>query len=110
MTVVRVTNPPITVRVGTPVAPRITSTATFVGSSANLVNQINYALSVAQNASDTANAAAASANTKVTKTGDTMTGTLAFGNTATIAVTGNFTTSGNVSALELDGKLDGGTF
>jgi hypothetical protein len=39
-----------------------------------------------------------------------MTGTLAFGNTATIAVTGNFTTSGNVSALELDGKLDGGTF
>jgi hypothetical protein len=109
MTVVRVTNPPITVRVGTPVAPRITSTATFVGS-ANLINQINYALSVAQNASDTANSAAANVNSKVTKTGDTMTGTLAFGNTATIAVTGNFTTSGNVSALELDGKLDGGTF
>jgi hypothetical protein len=76
MTVVRITNPPITVRVGTPLAPRVTSSATFVGSSANLVNEINYAVDLAEQASATANAAAANVNSKLSKSGDTMTGSL----------------------------------
>lgn len=76
----------INVRVNQKNQQTVHSTATFVGSSADAAATANTALALAQSAYDTA-------NTKVSKTGDTMTGNLIFANSSTISVV-----------------IDGGTF
>lgn len=83
----------INVRVNSQSPQRVASTSAFYGSS-NVVAQANAALTLAQNAFD-------AANTKVSKSGDTMTGSL--------------TINGNISANNANfnttvTKIDGGTF
>jgi hypothetical protein len=68
----------ISVRVNQGNQQTVHSTATFVGASDAAV-QANAALALAQAAYNTA-------NTKVSKSGDTMTGNLVFANSATISV------------------------
>lgn len=83
----------VNVRVNAQKPTRISSTAVFVGSS-DVAAQANLALSVAQNAFD-------AANTKVSKFGDTMSGSLTI-NGDISAINANFTVTTTV--------IDGGTF
>jgi hypothetical protein len=102
---VTVTNPSIvTVRVGTAQQPRVQSTATFFGSSANLTNEINSAIALAQGASAQANLAynvaiyaSNTANNALPITGGTVTGNL--------TVLGAFAANAEVFMV-----LDGGNF
>lgn len=71
----------ISVRVNQGNQQTVSTTATFVGSSAADASQTaNAALILAQSAYN-------NANTKVSKSGDTMTGNLVFANTATVVAT-----------------------
>lgn len=83
----------INVRVNSQSQQRVTSTASFYGSS-NAVEQANAALTLAQSAFN-------AANTKVSKAGDNMTGSLAI-NGDISANNANFNTTVT--------KIDGGTF
>jgi hypothetical protein len=102
---VTVTNPSVvTVRVGTAQTPRVQSTATFFGASANLTNEINSAVAIAQNAAATANIAynvatyaSSTANNALPITGGTVTGNL--------TVLGAFAANAEVFMV-----LDGGNF
>ena len=69
----------INVRVNQGNQQTVSTTATFVGAT-EAENAANSALALAQAAYNTA-------NTKVSKTGDTMTGNLVFSNTATVVAT-----------------------
>jgi hypothetical protein len=69
----------ISVRVNQGNQQTVSTTATFVGAT-DAETVANTALSLAQAAYNTA-------NTKVSKTGDTMTGNLVFSNTATVVAT-----------------------
>ena len=69
----------ISVRVNQGNQQTVSTTATFVGAS-QVETVANSALALAQAAYNTA-------NTKVSKTGDTMTGNLVFSNTATVVAT-----------------------
>ena len=69
----------ISVRVNQGNQQTVSTTATFVGAT-EAENAANSALALAQAAYNTA-------NTKVSKTGDTMTGNLVFSNTATVVAT-----------------------
>ncbi len=69
----------INVRVNQGNQQTVSTTATFVGAT-DAETVANTALSLAQAAYNTA-------NTKVSKSGDTMTGNLVFSNTATIVAT-----------------------
>lgn len=69
-------------------------TSSFIGGSAVSQEQLNTAISLATTALQTANDAYDTANTKVSKSGDTMTGNLLFSNAATVVIT----------------TIDGGTF
>lgn len=83
----------INVRVNAQSPQRVSSTASFYGSS-NSVYQASAALTLAQNAFD-------AANTKVSKFGDSMTGSLTI-NGDISANNANFNTTVT--------KIDGGTF
>ena len=69
----------ISVRVNQGNQQTVSTTATFVGAT-DAETVANTALSLAQAAYNTA-------NTKVSKSGDTMTGNLVFSNTATVVAT-----------------------
>ena len=69
----------ISVRVNQGNQQTVSTTATFVGAT-EAENAANSALALAQAAYNTA-------NTKVSKSGDTMTGNLVFSNTATVVAT-----------------------
>ena len=68
----------INVRVNPDNQKVVYGTSTFVGSDPNILQNVNTAISLATAALETA-------NSKVSKTGDTMTGNLVFANSATIS-------------------------
>ena len=82
----------INVRVNQGNQQTVHSTSTFIGA-ANVTSLVTEALQTAQAAANTANTALQSVDSKVSKSGDTMTGNLII-------------TSPGV----LQGKIDGGTF
>lgn len=89
----------INVRIGSATQPRITQTSTFQGAvTANVQNEINSVISLAENASNGANIAFSYSNTALSVANNAL--PLTGGNiTGNLVVTGTFT-----------GLVDGGTF
>lgn len=89
----------ITVRVGQSQQKTVSGTTTFVGA-ADVQNQVNHIQQLAQQASDTANTALASVDSKYDKTGGTITGD--------VNITNNLTVGNTIYAItEI---VDAGTF